>query len=429
MAETINRGPLFAAGSVMDGRVETMDGPSLFYQGSGFPDVRSFPARKDGLYPGRIPSFQESPLVVLVDNIPQAAGTATLAALQNIVASTPMTLSAGALAQANGSTAGNPTLSPGIPITPAGSAPGGGALAPVNAVALDFGYTTGTTVAANKTITVPDSTLFYQGQWIYVGGAGNAGKTLPLLTQVLTLATATTITVSVAAVSAITNAPIGNADLSGPLPFGPTQGPLVYAPVAASARFRLGLGITFNPAESVCRCLSITGVSGSVGGATNSFTVAGYDIFNRPMTQTLAGPVGATTVYTTKAFKYIVSITPVAGATDTTHNYSVGLSDVYGFNLRADRWESCLTYWNGLLLTAATGFTAPVLTTPATAATGDVRGSMQMATANGPLNPGASATASNGSTVRLVMGIHLPVLNALFGTPINPVPIYGVAQV
>lgn len=425
MAETINRGPLYAAGSVLDGRIETMDGASLFYQGNGFPDIRSFPTRKDGLYPGRIPALLQSGFVVLVDNIPQASGTATLAALQNIVASTPMTLSAGALAQANGTTAGNPTLSPGIPIIPFGST------TPVNVVALDFGYTTGTTTTGgtSKTITVPDSTLFYPGQWIYVGGAGNAGKTLPLLTQVLALATATTLTVSNGALAAVTNAPIGNADLPGPLPFGPTNGPQgVYTPLAVSPRFRLGLGAFLNPPEAVCRAISITGVSGGVGGATNSFVVAGYDFFDRPMTQTLAGPVGATSVYTTKCFKYFVSVTPVAGATDTTHNYSVGLSDVYGLNLRADRWESLLTYWNGVLLTASTGFTAAVITTPATAATGDVRGSMQMTTASGP-GTGASATASNGSSVRLVMGIHLPVLASLFGTPINPVPLYGVTQV
>lgn len=421
MAETNNRGPIYSMGSVEDGRPEPMDGPSLSYQGYGFPDIRSFPTKKDGLYPGRVASYLGSPMIILSDNVPQAAGTATLAALQNIVASTPMTLSAGALAQANGSTAGNPTLSPGIPIIPSG------AQAPVNVIALDFGYTTGTTTTGgtSKTITVPDSTLFYPGQWIYVGGAGNAGKTLPLLTQVLTLATATTITVSIGAAAAITNAPIGNANMAGPLPAGALVGTV---PIAYSPRFRLGLGSWFNPPEAVTRAVSITGVSGSVGGATNSFLVSGYDIFDQAMTCLMAGPVGATTVYSLKAFKYFTSITPVAGATDTTHNYSVGLSDVYGINLRSDRWEYVDAFWNANSLGVNTGWTAPVLTAPATNATGDVRGTYQMSTANGPLGTGASTTASNGSTVRLVIGVFVPVYNALFATPQNAVPLFGVAQ-
>jgi hypothetical protein len=394
----------------MDGRIEPMDGPNLLYQGIGIIDPRGSPIKKDGLYPGRIGSWLVSSSAVLADNIPQASGTATLAALQNIVASTPMTLSAGALAQANGAAAGCPTLSPGIPIMPFGT------ITPVNVIALDFGYTTGitTTGGTSKTITVPDSTMFYPGQWIYVGGAGNAIKTLPLLTQVLTLATATTITVSAGALAAITNAPIGNADQAGPLPAGALVG---VVPIAYSPRFRLGLGAMLNPPEAVTRCVSITGVSGSVGGATNSFLVSGYDIYNQPMTCLMAGPAGATTVNSPKAFKYLVSVTPVAGATDTTHNYSVGLSDIYGINLRSDHWEYLNIAWNNLSVTANTGWTGAVLTNPATNATGDVRGTYATQT-----------TASNGSSVRLFMAMDIPVLNALFATPVNPAYLVGVTQ-
>jgi hypothetical protein len=410
MAESVFRGPMVSAGSTLDSRVEPMDGANLIYQGTGIIDPRASPIKKDGLYPGRIGSWLTSAAVVLADNIPQASGTATLAALQNIVASTPMTLSAGALAQANGTTAGCPTLSPGIPIVPFGTT------TPVNVIALDFGYTTGTTTTGgtSKTITVPDSTMFYPGQWIYVGGAGNSGKTLPLLTQVLTLATATTITVSAGALAAVTNAPIGNANMAGPLPGGALSG---AAPNAYSARFRLGLGAFLNPQEAVTRCVSITGVSGSVGGSTNSFLVSGYDIYDQPMTCLMAGPVGAVTVISTKAFKYITSVTPVAGATDTTHNYSVGLSDTYGINLRSDRWEYLNICWNALTVTANTGWTGAVLTNPATNATGDVRGTYATQT-----------TASNGSSVRLFMAMDIPVLNALFATPANPAPLVGVTQ-
>src|SRR5579862_6119232 len=215
MVETTFRGPSIVGGSTYDGRIEAMDGPSLEYQGDGLLYFRFWPMKKDGLYPGRIPALLNSPYVVMCDNIPQATGTATLAALQTKSGpNVAFTLSAGALAQANGSTAGNPTLSPGIPILPLTAGTGAGqngafglANTSVNVVALDFGFTTGTTTTGgtSATITVPDSTVFYVGQWIAVGGAGKSDKSIPLITQVLALATATTITVSLGASVAITN--------------------------------------------------------------------------------------------------------------------------------------------------------------------------------------------------------------------------------
>ena len=53
------------------------------------------------------------------------------------------------------------------------------------------------------------------------------------------------------------------------------------------------------------------------------------------------------------------------------HNYYIGLSDVFGFNLRSDEWEFTQTLWNGGLLTANTGWTAALGNT---AARHDARG-------------------------------------------------------
>ncbi len=406
MAETVFRGPGFVAGSTMDARVESMDGPSITYQGDGLPDVRFSPTKKDGLYPGRVPAFLNSPYFVLADNVPQAIGTATIAALALQTASTPMVL---VTTQANGATAGNPTLSPGVPLIPFGL------ITPVNVIALDFGFTTGvtTTGAASTTITVPDSTLFELGQWIYVGGAGNSGKTAPLLTQVLALASATTITVSVGALAAITNAPIGNANQPGPLgPYGLT-GPVL--PTSVYPYSMQGLGAFFNPPEALCRAVSITGVAGGVGGATNAFTVNGFDVYGQKLTQTLNGPVGATSVNTAKAFKYVLNITPVVGFTDTTHTYSAGLSDIYGFNVRSDKWEYAYVFWNGAFVTVSTGWTKGVQTTPATATTGDVRGTY------------AVQSASDG-TKRLMLAMTVPLYNDTFGTPLFPAAMFGPTQ-
>jgi hypothetical protein len=384
-----------------------MDGPSITFQGDGLPDVRFFPTRKDGLYPGRVPAFLNSPYFVLCDNVPQALSGTALAAAANQTANTPMVLTS---TQANGSTAGNPTLSPGVPLIPFGSN------TPVSVIALDFGFTTGTTTTGgtSQTITVPDSTLFFPGQWIYVGGAGNSGKTAPLLTQVLTLATSTTITVSAGALAAITNAPIGNANQPGPLgPYGLTG---VVPPASVYPYFMQGLGAFLNPPETLCRAVSITGVSGGVGGSTNAFTVNGYDVYGQKMTQTLNGPVGATTVNTAKAFKYIANITPVVGFTDTTHNYSAGISDIYGFNVRSDKFEYAYIFVNGTFISTGTGWTKGVQTTPATAATGDVRGTY------------ALQTASNGTTNRVMIASTIPLYNDTFATPLFPAAMFGPTQ-
>lgn len=123
----------------------------------------------------------------------------------------------------------------------------------------------------------------------------------------------------------------------------------------------------YDPTKGIERCVSITGVASGTGG---NFLISGGDWYGYSMTQLLAGPVGATTVNTTKAFKFISSVTPQF--TDA-HNYSVGTSDIYGFGLAADFYADTDTYWANVIQLFAQ-FTAAVTTSPATSSTGDVRG-------------------------------------------------------
>lgn len=436
MAETVFRGPGYVGGSLLDGRIEQIDGPSITYQADTFPDVRFWPTKKDSLNPGRVPAFLNSPYVVVCDNIPQASSTSAIATGANQTASTPMVFTGGASAQANGTTAGNPTMAPGVPLVPLVQGSNGAfnyTGAAVNVLALDFGFQTGTTTSGSANVTVNDATKFYLGQWVCVGGAGNSGKTLPLVAQVTGINLGTNVitlsggSLNGVAAASVTNAPIGSMNLPGPLPSGPVSGPNVYLPNSVYPYYVGGLGSMLNPPEAITRCVSITGVVGGVGGATNAFTVNGYDIFGQKLTQTLNGPVGATSVFTTKAFKYIASIVPVVGFTDTTHAYSAGISDVYGFNVRSDKWEYTQIFWNGAFSTSSTGWTAAVTTSPATAATGDVRGTIQTNTNSGP-GTGIGTVASNGSTVRLMLALTVPLWNDLFGTPQNAAPILGVSQ-
>lgn len=127
---------------------------------------------------------------------------------------------------------------------------------------------------------------------------------------------------------------------------------------------------TYDPRTTCGRAISITGVSGGTG--TGAWVVRGYDYLNNPMTENITGPTGATTTNGKKAFKYIYSITPT---TSDAHAYTVGTIDVFGFPIRADDFTSLEIYFNGSAVGSGTGtFTFADVTNPATATTGDVRG-------------------------------------------------------
>ena len=409
MSQTAFRGPNYSAASMFDGRIESDDGPSITYQCDSIPDIRYFPTNKDGLSPGRVPAFLNSPYVVLVDAIPSATGTATLAALANVTNGTAMTLVTVAPGNA---TAGTPSIAR-VPFVPfAGGAP-------VTVTAIDFGFTTGTITAASATVTVPDSSLFRIGEWVCVGGAGNSAKTLHLMAQVTATPTATTITLSQPSQAALTGAPIGRTNL----PAGAYSLPGVV-PTGVFPYQTGGMGNFFDPPETITRGVSITGVASGTGGA---FTVRGYDVFGAPMSETITVGAGVNTVYGKKAFKYIVSVTP--GFTDA-HNYSVGVSDVIGVNLRSDRWENLSIFYNGGFAVSSTGWTQALQppSGPATATTADVRGTVQVSSTGGGSALASPLAATTNGSIRVMIAITIPLSNDLLGTPQNQVPIFGLPQ-
>ena len=124
----------------------------------------------------------------------------------------------------------------------------------------------------------------------------------------------------------------------------------------------------YDPSKALARAVSITGSTSGTGG---HFLVSGADVYGYPQTENINATSGATTTNGKKAFKFIYSVTPLF--TDA-HNYSVGTTDIFGFPLRADRFEQVLVWWASALVTANTGFVAADSTSPATATTGDVRG-------------------------------------------------------
>lgn len=132
----------------------------------------------------------------------------------------------------------------------------------------------------------------------------------------------------------------------------------------------------YDPSKSIARNVRITSVGVDTGA---TFTVVGYDVFGYRMTETITG-ASAAVASGKKAFKFIQSITPAG--TLSGSNVSVGTGDVYGFPIRADLFPYVNIFYNSALITATTSFVAADGTNPATATTGDVRGTYAVQSAS-----------------------------------------------
>lgn len=156
------------------------------------------------------------------------------------------------------------------------------------------------------------------------------------------------------------------------------------------------------------RCISLT----STGVLTGvNVTINGWDVYGQPMSQTRAGP-NNNTVTTLKAFAGVTGIS-VNGAVGT--NMSVGTSDIFGFPFRVtDAGYISSVKWNNTLADNAGTFVAADVTSPATAATGDVRGTF------------APTSASDG-VKRLVAAILMPAIAC--GPNATRIGALGVPQV
>lgn len=415
MADSNFRGPIMNMGALelqagTAATIEPFDGPVGSYQGLALIDPRDgFPFSKDGTAPGRVPGYV-SWSGITVDNKPQAIATNVLVAAfpSNATASLAVTLVTTGVA---GVTAGNPSIAQGVPIIPIGTT------TVVNVIALDFGFTTGTTTAASSTVACADNTQLQVGQWIIIGNVGNSAKTSSLITQVQSISSSSTTTITVLPAPAATlgHAPIGAANLWGSnlLPPATQFGPSAPAATAHSKRSLAGLMRVWNPKEAVARNVSVSLVTGGTATAIG-FVVSGYDVHGQAMTELITSPAttSATLTVGIKAFKYISGIvqnTPVSGNT-----YSIGIADTFGLPLRADEWEHTRIFWSNIAIVNSTNFVAAVTAT-ATNTTGDVRGTYGV------------PTASTGTT-RLVVVQELGVWNIINATPLNPAPLLGVTN-
>ena len=355
-------------------------GPSVSFQGGGFPDVR-FLLQKNKLngFAGVQPVFLESVGSYTTDAIPSAFGTANIAALQHTTNGTALTLV----------TSNSTGITVKVPIIPYSGAVNGLTLgaSPTSAMVLDFGFAFGTTTLNSATVTVADSTMFWVGMPLVIPAAAASGATL--LTWVTGLPSATTITINDKAGAAVTATPIGTGNVwpGAPLSTGSQQYSNAHLPYLAG-----GPGLFIDPQQSITRGVAITTGTAGTGG---NITISGWDIYWQPMTEVIAASgTASTTVYGKKAFKALKSATPAF--TDGTGTYSVGTSEVFGYNLKARRYELVGGAWAAGFLTGSTGFTA--FTAPAS---GDVRGTFQASAKGG--GTGFGSTNSNGTVSGLLM--------------------------
>ncbi len=405
MADSNFRGPINSMGALeVDSattNVAPLDGPSLFYQGSGYPDLRSAPFAKDQFRPGQQPAFLSGTDFMVIDTIVQKAASTVIAAAQIVTSAIGATL---ITAQPAGVTSAA-GIAIGVPIVPVGTT-----VATFAAMALDFGFTTGTTTTNSTSVTVVDNTLFRLGQWIVIGGAGNSSASRSLVTQVQSTSGSTIIFISPAAVTGLLNVPIGQGNLwgSGLLPNATQFGP--GAPVASGHAFggamEAGLARIYNPREMSSRNISVQGVTAVA--VAYSAVVSGWDVW--------------------KGFKYISSIT--SGTTvPSSQTVAFGISDVVGLPLRADYWEEIYATWNGVAMANFSGFVAGITGTTVSNGTADVRGSLQLSTAivTGGLSTAMSVIASNG-TGRLSVTMNIEPQISILASPLNQIPMFGVAQ-
>ena len=367
-------GPVVSFGSSASSTSESNPeaGTSLFYAGAGILDPRPFYAYSPGQdFGADTAGWLGNDGVNTLNVVPYTLSNVAIAAAAVTVANTPMTL-----VSANSSTTGV-AVAQSIARADTGATVTG--LLALDGFTSVSGYiSNGTSGTAGNILTVTtSSTVGPLVIGMVISGTG---------------ITAGTYITGYGPTTAVAGAGVGftgTYTVSTPVAAGTSGSPItITATLGTStinalnaARIPFGTAGTiqlWNPQALIGRAVSVTATT---VGTSPVFTVAGYDIYGYPMTETLTA-TASSTVNGKKAFKYITSVTP--SAADSTNTYSIGTSNIIGFPMRTDNFADLgISYsasLNPVPITAATGYTAAV-TTLATAATGDVRGTYALQTA------------------------------------------------
>jgi hypothetical protein len=397
--------------------IQPFDGPSGSYQGYALLDPHAvYPATGN---PATAPAFMVNPSLIGVDTIPQTFNTTLLGAAQ--IGTIGSTVALATVAVTNFS-AGAASIAFGVPFIPSGTT------TPINVIALDFGFTTGTTVANSSVVTCPNNTLFQVGQWVVLGNVANAAGTASLITQVQSLGSTagatSSITVGPNLPATALGIPIGgaNAFATGLVPPAYQFGPSATIPNGVTKHLAAGKLRVANPAENCARGLQVQ-VSTNAASGAGAVTITGYDIYHNLMTEQMTASAGTTPVYGKKAFKYISS--GVFTANTGTANLSLGISDVMGLAFKCDYVQQ-LEYWAGNTASLNNvGFSAASMVA-ATNTTLDVRGVIQLSGIGGGSALTNAATTNN--VLRFTVAHDVPPYAMTLTTPNNLMQMFGTTQ-
>lgn len=359
MTITANAGPFVSFGQAPFADYNPDLGPSLFFGGQGILDMRSgYTYQPGGTSP--VLGFLGTSNILTLNSVPYTKAVAAVAAAQNAVAATPLTLVSAASATTGVSIVAEVTNQ----LTGVSDTNGVAGF-----VGLDTFASVTATVAGNiLTVTAVTSPVLTIGMTILTVAGAVTGVT-PVGMSIVGYGTGvggigtyflsgTAGTVLTGAITAQTTGPT-----SCDIPFGTS-----------------GIVSLWNPQALTARAVGITAAAGASG--TVVFTVKGYDSYGFPMIEAITA-AAATQTLGKKAFKYIKSVTP---GTSDAQNYSVDTLDIFGFPLRSDFFGDVLINYsaslNPAVITANTGYVASVQTVP-TAITGDVRGTYVAVSATG----------------------------------------------
>lgn len=357
-------GPVVSFGQGTSDDYNPQMGPSLFYAGTGTLDPRAQFTYQPGQRTGQPTyGFLGTTRIQTLNAIPITLTAALLAATQNTVAATPMTLVSSA---ATGVAVGVSITRQDTGVLVTGLLE----IDPPIAVATAT-IAAGTTVMNVTALTAPSG----DGYNTFFPGMIISG------TSVVTGTTITSFGTGNGGIGTYNISTAPSAGISGGTITGKSSGLINGIGFGSDTCINL-----WNPVVLLGRAVSITSTTNQV---VSTFTIRGFDVYGFPITEviTLSGTT-ATTTNGKKAFKYILSVTP--NTTDAVNTYSVDTTDILGFPLRSDTWQAAAEsdtsiMSNNALIAASTGYVAAVKTV-ATATTGDVRGTFALQTAsNGTL--------------------------------------------
>lgn len=385
-------------------------GPNVDYQGSSILDVR-WPYYPGKTGKGHVVGNLNYAYACLCESVPSVKSNVIIAAAQ-----APVVPGGGSVALALASTnqisptsLGNRAVN--VPVVPFGQQLK--AANAVNTLCLDPGHTTGTTSTSSPIVSaVGDIRLITPGQYVGIPGAGSGGtwfsaRVIAKTPNPVLGDGSGTITLDTTPGAVVTNGPImlmewrSQNDTSGAA----SCVPWYYG----------GATALMDPHTVPGRLVTVTSTAADT---TFAVSITSYDVFGVLVHETIT--VGNTTTVTgKKAHKYIVSCALVkAGGGTLTGTVSVGTADAFGFPLKNEFWEYTSVFYAGAFVSVNTGWVAAISTVPATATTGDVRGTYALQ---------SPATGVSG-TGRMAAFMSLPARQLLSSTYDDPTPLYGVAQ-